>query len=160
MKFIIYSSLPDNTTYIMKSLIRLSILSSLLFIGLITNAQSATKTAPAAAVQGPHMTFTKELIDIGKVKRGEKKTFKFEFVNTGTEPLDFEIVSGCDCTTLDWPRKKVKVGEKAYLDVIFDSTEKEESETVDVDIYLKNINPKTKKPFFKIVKYKFELIEK
>lgn len=131
----------------------------LCFCSLLLTAQSKTVATKPAAVTGPHMTFTKELIDLGKVKHGEKRKFKFEFVNDGTEALDFEIVSGCSCTTIDWPRNKVKVGEKAYLDIIFDSEEKEQSETVDIDIYLRNINPKTNRPFFKIVKYKFELVK-
>lgn len=109
--------------------------------------------------RGPELSFVTEHIDLGKVKHGEKKTFKFEFTNTGDEDIVFNIVSGCDCTTLDWPRLPVKIGEKGVIDVIFDSTEKEESETVDVDIYLDNIDPKSGHSFFKIIDYKFELIK-
>lgn len=119
---------------------------------------STTTTAQPAAV-GPNFTFKTELIDIGKVKRGEKKKFKFEFTNTGTEVMDFDIVSGCDCTTTEWPRNKVKIGEKGIIDVVFDSTEKEKSETVDIDIYLNNLDPKSKRPYFKRIKYKFELVD-
>ena len=60
--------------------------------------------------EGIHMTFENEHLDIGTVKRGEKKTFNFEFTNTGTETLKIAIVSGCDCTTLDWPRRPIKPG--------------------------------------------------
>ena len=147
----------------MKSTFSLLVLLCSLLTVQMLDAQTTTKakvpTAAPVKTKGPHMAFTKELIDLGKVKHGDKRTFKFEFVNDGTEPLDFEIVSGCSCTTIDWPRNKVKVGEKAYLDVIFDSEEKTESETVDIDIYLRNIDPKNNRPFFKIVKYKYELIK-
>lgn len=147
----------------MKSRLFLFVFFAAFFASQSTHAQTIstpkTSAGVTAKVKGPHMTFTKELIDLGKVKHGEKRKFKFEFVNDGTEPLDFEIVSGCSCTTIDWPRNKVKVGEKAYLDVTFDSEEKEQSETVDIDIYLRNIDPKNNRPFFKIVKYKFELIK-
>lgn len=126
-------------------------------------AKKATKvavTAPAVApVVGPHFTFKSELIDIGTVKKGEKKKFKFEFTNTGTEAMDFDIVSGCDCTTTDWPRNLVKPGQKGIIDVVFDSTEKEKSETVDIDIYLNNLDPKTKRSYFKRIKYKFVLVD-
>lgn len=105
------------------------------------------------------MTFENEHLNIGKVKKGEKRTFDYVFTNTGTETLNISIVSGCDCTTLDWPRTPIKPGEKATINVIFDSTEKEESETVDVDIYLKNLDPKSGEQYLKIVDYKFILVE-
>lgn len=103
------------------------------------------------------MTFENEHITLGKVKRGEKRKFDFVFTNTGTEDIEIDIVSGCDCTTLDWPRKPIKVGQKGIINVIFDSAKKEASETVDIDIYLKNINPKTGQRILKIVDYNFEL---
>jgi hypothetical protein len=112
-------------------------------------------------IQNPKvkMTFENEHISIGKVKRGEKKKFDFVFTNTGSEDIEIDIVSGCDCTTLDWPRKLIKVGQKGTINVIFDSTKKEDSETVDIDIYLKNINPKTGQRILKIVDYNYELIK-
>jgi peptidoglycan-associated lipoprotein len=104
------------------------------------------------------LKFDKENITLGKVTKGEKREFKYKFENTGSETIEIEIVSGCDCTTLDWTRGPIKVGEKGVIDVIFDSTEKEASETVDVDIYLKNINPKSNSPYLIVLDYSFELI--
>ncbi len=106
------------------------------------------------------LKFDKEHHQLGDVTKGEKKTFKYNFENTGTETIEIEIVSGCDCTTLDWTRGPIKVGEKGIIDVIFDSTEKEASETVDVDIYLKNINPKSDSPYLIVLDYTFDLIIK
>ncbi|MBK9257939.1 MAG: DUF1573 domain-containing protein [Saprospiraceae bacterium] len=103
------------------------------------------------------MTFDKESINIGKVKRGETRKFDFVFTNTGTDDIEIDIVSGCDCTTLDWPRKAVKPGQKGVINVSFDSTKKEDSETIDIDIYLKNLNPKTGQRILKIVNYTYEL---
>ncbi len=117
-----------------------------------------TASVNAQAKKGISMTFANEHLDIGKVKKGEKKKFDYVFTNTGTETLTIAIVSGCDCTTLDWPRTPIKPGEKGTINVIFDSTEKEESETVDVDIYLKNLDPKSGEQYFKIVDYKFVLV--
>ena len=105
------------------------------------------------------LTFDNPHINIGKVKKGEKKTFDFAFTNTGIDPIKIAIASGCDCTTLDWPRKTIKPGEKGKINVIFDSTEKEESETVDVDLYLDNLDPKTGEQMLIIVAYKFELVK-
>ena len=110
------------------------------------------------AVNGVSMVFDNEHIALGKVIRGDKVEFDFTFTNLGSENIEIEIVSGCECTTLDWPRKKINPGEIGVIDVIFDSTEKEESEVVDVDITLKNIDPKTGDQMFKILTYSFELI--
>lgn len=114
-----------------------------------------TKSAPTQ--QGVHMTFEGEHLNIGKVKKGEIKKFDFVFTNTGTETIEIDIVSGCDCTTLDYPKNKILPGSKAVIHVTFDSGKKEVSETVDVDIYLKNLNPKTGHRILKIVDYTYEL---
>jgi len=105
-----------------------------------------------------NLTFEKENIELGKVKKGEKRTFEYTFENTGTDNIEIEIVSGCDCTTLDWTRGIIKPGESGVIDVIFDSTEKEASETVDVDIYLKNINPVSDSQYLIVLDYTFELV--
>lgn len=102
--------------------------------------------------------YKQEHIDLGEVKKGESVTFQYELKNSGTEAVEIEIVSGCECTTLDWPRKKINPGESAVVNVIFDSTEKEESETVDVDITFKNTDSKGDQRF-KILTYSFELIQ-
>lgn len=105
----------------------------------------------------PLMKFEKETLDLGPIKKGEKRTFSYTFTNVGTENIEIDLVSGCDCTTLDWPRLPIKPGDKGTIDVIFDSTEKEDSEPVDIDIYLKNIDPKTGHPMLKIIDYSFQL---
>ncbi len=130
-----------------------------------TTKKPANSTKATTAVQakqkhpGTHMTFDNEHLDIGKVKRGEKKKFDYVLTNTGTDVIEIDIVSGCDCTTVDYPTHKILPGQKATIKVEFDSTKKEESETVDVDVYLKNKNPKTGQRILKILDYKFELIK-
>jgi hypothetical protein len=104
------------------------------------------------------MTFESTSIDLGEVKKGETREFEYKFMNTGTIPIRIDIVSGCDCTTTDWPRKPIDPGDEATISVIFDSTEKEDSETVDVDIYLLNEDPNTGGPILKIVNYSFDLV--
>ncbi len=62
-----------------------------------------------------------------------------------------------DSKTLD--KREIKaIGGKGEIDIIFDSTEKEESETVDVDVILKNTDERGN-PIFYILQYKFELID-
>jgi peptidoglycan-associated lipoprotein len=84
------------------------------------------------------MKFDKKIVDLGVVKKGDKKEMVFNFMNTGNQPLEIEMVSSCECTTLDWPVGKVfKPGEKGSIAAIFDSSEKEVGETTDIDIVLK-----------------------
>lgn len=103
------------------------------------------------------MSFEEESIALGEVKKGEKREFKFKFTNISDEDIKIDLVSGCDCTTLDWPRLPIKPGKTGYIDVIFDSSEKEDSEPVDVDIYLRNTDPKTGHPALIVVNYTYEL---
>jgi len=123
--------------------------------GLDSNPTVNTVPAARPAIE---MSFEQELTDLGKVKRGDKKEFDFSFINKGSETLEIEIVSGCECSILDWTIRPIAPGEQGTINVIFDSTEKEESETVDIDITLKNLNPETGYQYFKIVNFKFELI--
>ena len=43
--------------------------------------------------KGASMTFDQMFMDIGQVKKGEKRYFEFPFTNTGTEPLKIDLVS-------------------------------------------------------------------
>ena len=98
-------------------------------------------------------------MDFGKVVRGDKRQHTYYFQNTGTENIEIDLVSSCDCTTVEWPEAVViKPGEKNQLDVTFDSTEKEQSETVDIDVILKNTDDRDN-PIFYILQYKFELVD-
>ena len=138
------------------------LISSLLLFGLLADidAQSEEKAPVSYEVtEGAAMTFDAPHVHIGKVQRGTKREMEFHFTNTGTEDLKIEIVSGCECTTLDWPRSAIKPGERGFISALFDSTEKEKSETVEIDINLENNDPNSGYPMFKIVSYSFDLIQ-
>jgi peptidoglycan-associated lipoprotein len=106
------------------------------------------------------LTFDKKLIDLGAVKKGEKKVMSFQFTNTGNQPVEIELVTSCECTTLEYPQMRVfKPGEKGGIRATFDSSQKEIGETTDVEVILKQSDPKTKNPIVYILKYKFELVK-
>ena len=106
----------------------------------------------------PVMRFEERLRHLGPVKHGEKAETSFTFTNAGQLPLTIEIVSACDCTTLDYEARTYQPGETGTIYVVFDSTEKEESETIDVDIFLKETNSKGY-PIIETVKYDYELVK-
>jgi len=126
----------------------------ILFFGLFIGTVLAQSEAATPTVG---LTFKTSSIDIGTVKRGEKKEMVYEFTNAGKEDVEIELVSSCECTTIDYPRGIIKVGQSAKLEVVFDSTEKEESETVDIDVILKNIDPDTESQIMYFLNYTFVL---
>ena len=109
-----------------------------------------TETAPVAKapLNMPVMTFTTKTKEFGNIKTGDKPAFTYEFTNTGNMPLDIDIVSGCDCTELDWTRKTVKPGEKGFVSAIFNSNKAEPEDhkkalKKTVDVILKQTHPKS-----------------
>ena len=103
--------------------------------------------------------FEERHFELGEVKKGESREMVYHFTNIGDEDLQITFVSSCECTTIKYPRKPIAPGESGKLDVVFDSTEKEESETVDIDVYLSNIDPETGEPIWFILDYSFILTE-
>lgn len=109
----------------------------------------------------PIMQFETRSLSLGEVPKGEQRTFTYTFVNQGDTDLIIDLVSACDCTSTnqdDLIGKRYKPGESGVLKVTFDSTEKDESETIDVDIYLRNDDNKGN-PIVEMLKYDYILIE-
>ncbi|MEO7176134.1 MAG: DUF1573 domain-containing protein, partial [Saprospiraceae bacterium] len=80
--------------------------------------------APPVIKEGPQITFAKKEVNFGKVHKGAKPTRELLFTNTGTQDLIVEIVSGCDCTTLDWTKGPIKPGQGGKITIIYNSAEK------------------------------------
>ena len=121
-----------------------------------------TPTKGTAPVTDPkvELTFDKKIVELGAVKKGEKKEMSFSFTNTGNIPIEIELVTSCECTTLDWPQFKIfKPGEKGTINAVFDSKDKEIGETTDVEIILRQADPKTRNPMIYTLQYKFDLIK-
>jgi hypothetical protein len=98
-------------------------------------------------------------IELGKIKRGDKKSGRFILTNTGTEDIVIELASSCECTTVSHSYSPIKPGESSNINFVFDSTKKEESGTTDLDLYFKNVDSKTGEPIFEILQYSYELID-
>jgi len=108
----------------------------------------------------PVMQFEERSVDLGTVKQGEQRQHRYEFVNRGDAPLKIAIVSACDCTTVDYPARAFKPGERGALEVVFDSSEKEEAETINIDIILENTYPpgaEDGEPIIETIQYTFDI---
>ncbi|MCB0518338.1 MAG: OmpA family protein [Lewinellaceae bacterium] len=107
----------------------------------------------------PIMQFDERIYDMGKVKKGEIKEHTFNYTNVGDVALDIDLISVCECTTYEFAPSVVQPGGKGWIKVLFDSNKKDESDTSDVDIYLKNIDPEIDAPIFERVQFKYELVQ-
>lgn len=107
----------------------------------------------------PIMQFQERTKNIGSVKKGEKRSFSYTFTNEGDTDLIIDLISACDCTSTnqdDLVGKRFKPGMSGTIDVVFDSTEKDEDETIDIDIYLRN-NDNQGNPIVEMLNYSFGL---
>ena len=123
--------------------------------------ETTTKPTTTAVVPfkdaAPKMTFENRVLDLGKIKKGAQIPLSYTFKNTGDADLEIDLISVCDCTkVLERPYSAIKPGESGTIKAIFDSNQKEESETIEIDIWLKNIDPVLDMPVLERVKYVFE----
>jgi len=94
----------------------------LLFMTLIVVGCGTTKSkVQQSGVPVPVITFDQETIDIGTVKKGEKRDLVYTFTNTGSADLEIELITACKCTSTDWTRGKIPPGERGKISVTFDS---------------------------------------
>jgi peptidoglycan-associated lipoprotein len=118
-------------------------------------AQNTTNAVPGA--KPSFVTWDKKMIDLGKVKKGEKREMFFEFTNTSGQDIQIDIVDACACTTVDFPRGVIAPKGTGRLSAVFDSTEKEAGETIGITIVFKNTDEQGY-PKIESIEYKFELI--
>ncbi len=104
--------------------------------------QPATPPVP----QGPPTTilFDKMEHDFGKMKQEEKKTYVFEFTNTGKNPLIITDAQGsCGCTVPEYPKEPVAPGKKGKITVEYSSGQQTGLQTKTVTITANTEPPQT-----------------
>jgi phage tail tube protein FII len=138
---------------------KLTAIFSLLALGILLSCSTAQTTQTIQTPQTTQtlfITWDKKMVDLGKVKKGEKRTLFFEFTNTSGADIQIDIVDACECTKVDFPRGVVKPGGKGRLDATFDSTEKDAPETIGINIVFKQTDA-AGNPRIEMVEYKFEI---
>lgn len=102
--------------------------------------------------QYPVIEFGQDQYDLGSVRKPAIKSGQIEFTNTGNAPLVIEVASGCDCTTLDWPRAPVPPGGKGIIQIQYDSSKRDAGlQEVTVDILANTQNAVTSTTFIVMV---------
>jgi len=109
----------------MKKLVIL-FLSSLLGLSAYAQDTKATeeseKTEDASETSGAKIEFKEEVIDYGTIEKGADGVRKFQFTNTGTEPLIISrVYSSCGCTIPKKPEDPILPGEDGEIEVKYDT---------------------------------------
>ncbi|RYD81755.1 MAG: DUF1573 domain-containing protein [Sphingobacteriales bacterium] len=90
----------------------------------------------------PKMTFKETKHDFGTITDGEVVSHTFEFVNDGDgDLLITEAVTSCGCTVPEYPKHPVKPGEKAKVEVKFNSAGKKGLEKKTVTLVANTVPP-------------------
>lgn len=105
---------------------------------------SLPSATPKPAGPTTNIKFNSDLKDFGNVSPKSENKHKFEFVNTGTEPLIIENAKGsCGCTVPDWPKEPIMPGKKGSIDVVFTPKDRQASGTDQKTVTVTaNTNPK------------------
>lgn len=78
--------------------------------------------ASAQTANGPVMTFQVTTIDYGTIDKGGDPIRKFQFTNTGNEPLVVKAAKGsCGCTVPTYPKEPIMPGESNVIEVRYDT---------------------------------------
>ncbi len=97
----------------MKNLV---LLVALMFSFVMVYSQSEPQT------MGPEIDFKKTTHDYGTIELNGDGTYRFEFTNTGNEPLILSKPrSSCGCTVPSWPKEPILPGETNEIKVTYNT---------------------------------------
>ncbi|MEL6668534.1 MAG: OmpA family protein [Bacteroidota bacterium] len=105
----------------------------------------------------PLLIFNQRMIELGDVTKGDSREMVFTFRNEGKVPAKIMLIQACECTTVDHDNTRVyQPQEGGEIRAIFDSTEKNESETISIDIFLEQTDSRGA-PVMEELRYSYEL---
>jgi hypothetical protein len=122
-------------------------------------------STPVKAKLGmPVLTFDTKEVHFGNIKTGDKPSFTYNITNTGDTDMDIELVSGCDCTDIDWTRTTIKPGEKGFVKITYNSNRAEPEDhkkplAKDVTVILKQSYPQNGYPIVDVLKFDTFIID-
>lgn len=126
-----------------------------------SQAQKSLDTNPSVEeLTETKFEFDKTFIELGDVKKGEKRSFQYTMTNTGSKDINIEYVSYCDCTEVEYDKfNALKPGKSMVFDVVFNSETKDEEETIQIEIELKNIDKSNGLPYYFTLDYHFNIVK-
>jgi hypothetical protein len=97
------------------------LITAILMMGIFAlNAQELTDKN--VKKNGPEIKFKTTLHEYGEIYLNGDGTYKFEFTNTGNEPLILSKPrSSCGCTVPSWPKEPILPGETNNIKVTYNT---------------------------------------
>lgn len=97
------------------------LIAAILMMGVFAlNAQELTNKA--VDNNGPEIKFKTTLHEYGEINLNGDGTYRFEFTNTGNEPLILtKPRSSCGCTVPAWPKEPILPGETNNIKVTYNT---------------------------------------
>ncbi|QDT99534.1 Ig-like domain-containing protein [Gimesia aquarii] len=78
--------------------------------------------------EGPRISIKERSLDLGNGKPGEEMQGELVFENTGSKPLEYNIVTSCGCTSLTPRKGTLDIGESQTANVVLKLPEYAKSE--------------------------------
>ncbi|MCX8112802.1 MAG: DUF1573 domain-containing protein [Bacteroidia bacterium] len=102
------------------------------------DSTSLSPQEPAAKIE-----FDKMEHDFGKIREGEKASYRFRVKNPGTVPLRItDVKPSCGCTVPAWTKEPIPPGGEGFVEVIFDSQGRSGEQLKTVTVFA-NTDPPT-----------------
>lgn len=99
----------------------LSLIAAMALLVTFSFAQDAEVATPENEA-GPNMQFESLEVDYGLIEQGSDPLRKFNFTNTGDEPLQITHAKGsCGCTVPSYPKEPIFPGESGVIEVRYDT---------------------------------------
>ena len=106
--------------------------------GQITDKSLIKTEAPQISVDSviayAKIEFDSMVYDFGTIRQGEVLEKTIYFTNTGQADLKIDLITACECTTLDWSRLPIRPGQHSNIKIRYNSKDKIGPQTVDLDI--------------------------
>lgn len=81
-----------------------------------------TQLSPRKIKKAPKIVFKTKHYDFGKIKKGTKVEYKFEFTNEGKSNLIIlKSKASCGCTAIQSESTKIKKGKSSSIGIVFDT---------------------------------------
>ncbi|MBK7738975.1 MAG: DUF1573 domain-containing protein [Saprospiraceae bacterium] len=93
--------------------------------------------------------FDSSTYHFGELVQGQILDKEIWFTNTGTSDLQIELITACECTTLDWTRLPVAPGARSKIKIRYNSKDKDGPQIVDVEV-IANTEPASSYTKFKL----------
>jgi hypothetical protein len=103
--------------------------------------------------------FEDEVLYFGEADEGDEVLAEYLFTNTGVRNLEIEIISACECMSIDWTTEEIPPNKQGKIEVIFNTKGWPGDSEKTIDLIFKNTDH-AGYPLVKQVKLKGRVLPK